>query len=359
MLASTSKKWRLFRAWSSRRPVWCTWQVTYRCNFRCGFCHYWRDPMGALPEQSLEDFAAGSKKLAQMGSLLVSLAGGEPLLRPDLVQIVREVARYHFPFVTTSGWHVTAELAEQLFTAGLWGASVSIDYADPRQHDKARGTRGAFERAEAALAHFSRARKYPWQRVNLMAVLLHDNQDQLDDLVRLAAEHDAFFMIQPYGVRKTGSTRFVAPAEGVSRRLLELKDRHANILSNRVFLSRFDQALNGGVPGCRAGTAFFNIDSCGDIAICVEERADPVANLYRDPTADIVRALNARARATNCTDCWYNCRGEVEMLYSPVSLIQSLPTLFLDRGRPSQLEARGNGRTRRASSPCNRPTVTS
>lgn len=339
MLASTTKKWRLFRAWSSRRPVWCTWQVTYRCNFRCGFCHYWKDPLGNLPEQSVDNFAAGSQRLAQMGSLLISLAGGEPLLREDLPDIVREVARYHFPFITTSGWHVTPELADELFEAGLWGASVSIDYANAKQHDKARGVKGAYDRAVAALEHFSNARKYDWQRVNLMAVLLHDNQDQIEDLIRLAADYDAFFMIQPYGVRKTGSERFVNPFADISAKMLALKDRHRNFLSNRVFLSRFDEALNGGVPGCRAGTAFFNIDSRGDIAICVEERAHPVANLYRDSAADIVRALNARADGNTCKACWYNCRGEVEMLYHPVSLVKSLPTLFFDRGCPSQIKS--------------------
>ncbi len=299
--------------------------------------------MGQTPEQTVADFAIGSGKLAQMGSLLVSLAGGEPCLREDLPQIVREVARYHFPFVTTSGWHVTAELAEELFEAGLWGASVSIDYTDPVRHDRARGVKGAFERAVAALEHFSKARKHAWQRVNLMAVLLHDNQDQIADLIKLAAEHDAYFMIQPYGVRKTGSERFRNGSAGVSSQLVHLKDKHRNFLSNRVFLSRFDQALKEGVPGCRAGQAFFNIDSRGDVAICVEERSHPVANLYRDNVADVVRALNARARGNTCMDCWYNCRGEVEMLYDPVALVKSLPTLFFDRGRPSQIKPDGQG----------------
>ena len=300
--------------------------------------------MGRLPEQSVDQLAAGAQKLAQMGSLLVSLAGGEPLLREDLLEIVRRVARYHFPFITTSGWQVTADLADELFEAGLWGASVSIDYADAKRHDQARGVKGAFDRAVAALGHFSRARRYDWQRVNLMAVLLHDNHDEIEDLIQLAAEHDAFFMIQPYGIRKTRSSRFVSPPGGVSAKLVELRDRYRNVLSNRVFLGRFDQALAEGVAGCRAGTAFFNIDSCGDIAICVEERSHPVANLYRDPAADIVRALNARARGNTCRDCWYNCRGEVEMLYDLGGLVKSLPTLFFDRGRPSQIKAAGNGR---------------
>jgi MoaA/NifB/PqqE/SkfB family radical SAM enzyme len=337
MVTSTGKKWRLFRAWSGRRPVWCAWQVTYRCNFRCAFCHYWRDPMGVLPEQTVDDFRTGSRKLARFGSLLISLAGGEPLLRPDIAQIVRTIGEFHLPFITTNGFLATPDLARDLFASGLWGISVSLDYADPKRHDKARGTPGAFERAVLALDHFARVRRHDWQRVNVMCVLLHDNLDEVEPLIKLAAEHGAFFMLQLYGVRKTGSKHFVHANDGVSasRHLLDLKRRYPNFLSNQAFLRRFDEALTGGIPGCRAGQAFFNIDSCGDIAICVEERARPVANLYRQSAQQIHERLADRARGNACRACWYNCRGEVEMLYSPRGLLNSLPML-LDHGRPSR-----------------------
>ncbi len=333
------KKWRLFRAWLSRHPVWCAWQVNYKCNFRCSFCHYWRDPDGARAEQTVDDFAAGSAKLARLGTLMISIAGGEPLLRGDVVPIVQAIGRFHFPFLTTNGWHVTAELADELFAAGLWGVSISIDYADRARHDRQRGVPGAFDRAVAALDHFRRARRFDWQRINLMSVLLHDNLDELDSLARLAAHHGAYFMVQPYSQRKTGSRRFFNHNMGISRKLLDLRARHANMLSNPYFLSRFDEAFNGGVPGCQAGRAFFNIDSAGDIAICVEERARPVANLYRDDVRTIVGALRDRSRGNACTDCWYNCRGEVESLYKPAGLLRSLPTLMFDRGHAPVVDA--------------------
>ncbi len=346
MLPSRAKKWRLFRAWSGRNPVWCAWQVTYRCDFHCGFCHYWKDPMADAPEQSIAQVREGAAKLASLGSLFISLAGGEPFMRPDLVELVREVARFHFPFVTTNGWQVTPELASELFEAGLWGASVSIDYADPAKHDKLRGKKGGFDRAVAALEHFARARVYDWQRVNLMCVLLDDNLDQIEPLIQLAAEHDAYFMIQPYGVRKTGNARFRNTSPGIGSYLVSLKRKYRNVLSNEDFLGRFDQALNGGVGGCRAGRAFFSIDSVGDVAICVEERARPVANLYRHSAMEIVRRLRNHSADNRCRDCWYNCRGEMEMLYHPISIVKSLPTLFFDRGRPSQIpDHQGNGRS--------------
>ncbi len=333
--SSTDKKLQLARAWASGSPVWCAWQVNYRCSFRCSFCSYWRDPAGDAPELPVAGFWEGSRKLSRLGALLISLAGGEPLIRPDIVQIVEAVAEWHFPFLTTNGWFANSGLADELFAAGLWGVSVSIDYADASRHDRRRGTPGAFERALRTVEAFSRARVQKWQRVNWMAVLMEDNLDQIEPMIRMAAERGAYFMLQPYGVRKTGSRRFICGEGGrVGEYLLGLRRKYSNFLSNPYFLSRFDAALNGGVPGCMAGRGFFNIDSTGSIAVCVEERERPVANLFEHSAEEIVRRLRADERPQRCRSCWYNCRGEIEALYRPDGLMLSLPTLLLDRGRP-------------------------
>jgi len=333
MLSSVDKKWRLFRAWSGGHPVWCSWQVTYRCNFRCRFCQYWAVAADAADEPPLAAYEEGSRKLARMGTLLVSLAGGEPLLRTDIARIVAAVGRYHFPFITTNGWLVTPALAAELMQAGLWGASVSIDYADGDRHDARRGMVGAAEQAWRAVELFSAARVHKWQRVNVIAVLMDDNIDQVEALLRMAAERDAYFMVQPYGQLKTGSAAYHHDDGAVSPRLLDLHARYRNFLSNPYYLGRFDQFLAGGVPSCQAGRAFFNIDETGDVAVCVERRARPVANLFRDDMPAIRRRLRDAARGHRCRMCWYNCRGEIESLYHPVGLVKSLPTLLFDRGK--------------------------
>lgn len=334
MIDSQQKKWRLFRAWASRHPVWCAWQVTYRCNFRCKFCHYWAEPLGDHPEPSPAEYADAARKLAGLGTLMVSLAGGEPFLRHDVPELIEVIGRYHFPFVTTNGWFVTPELARQVMRAGCWGASVSIDYADPARHDDRRGQPGAWEQAWRAVEWLNEARLHRWQRVNVLAVLMDDNIDQVEPLLQMAAERNAYFMVQCYGFRKTGSRAFAHNNGPVSPRLLALHRKYRNFLSNPYYLGRFDRYLHGGVPGCRAGGSFFNIDSTGDIAICVERKDRPIANLHRDDIRTIRRRLTQAAQGNTCTDCWYNCRGEVECLYRPASLLKSLPTLLLDRGRP-------------------------
>ena len=291
--------------------------------------------MGEQPERSVDDFRRGSENLAKLGSLLISLAGGEPLLREDIADVVAAVGQWHFPFVTTNGWFVTPKLADDLMAAGLWGASVSIDYADADRHDRRRGMPGAFERGLAAIEHLSKARVHKWQRVNWMTVLMEDNLDQIEPMIRMAADRDAYFMIQPYGIRKTGARRFLHDQNSsVADHLLTLRRKYPNFLSNPYFLSRFDEALDGGVPGCLAGRAFFNIDSTGDVAVCTEERARPVANLFRESARTIVKRMHANQVRKHCTACWYNCRGEVEALYNPRGVMMSLPTLLFDRGRP-------------------------
>ena len=288
--------------------------------------------MRKAPEPSVADYATGAKKLASFGSMLISLAGGEPLLRDDLAEIARAVAEFHLPFVTTNGWLVTERVARDLMEAGIWGVSVSIDYADPARHDKARGKDGAWEQAWRAVEMFSAARKYDYQRVNVMSVLLDDNLEDLERISEMAAAREAYFMVQPYGHLKTGSHKFEHNNGSVSPRLLQMWRKHRNFLSNPQYLGQFDRFMNGGVPDCRAGRAFFNIDSTGDIAICVENRHRPIANLLRDSQHRIRDRLRTYSRNNPCTSCWYNCRGEIESLYKPVSLLMSLPTFFFNRG---------------------------
>jgi len=335
-LSPLEKKLGLLRSWASGHPAWIAWQVTYRCNMRCTFCNYWRHPSRPEDELTVDGFREASRRLADLGAVLVSLAGGEPLVRDDIVDIVEAVARYHFPFITTNGWNATPEMADALFRAGCWGVSVSLDYADAAQHDAQRGRAGAFDRAVAAVETLSKARRHDWQRVNVMCVLLNDNLGEVERLLRLAARLDAYVMVQPYARLKTGDASF-EPTERVSAELLRLRETYPNFLSNPHFLSRFDRYLaDGGVPNCLAGRAFCNIDERGDVALCVEHRARPLGNILTTEPGELVRRLHRAARRNRCTQCWYNCRGEIEALYTVPGLIRSLPTYLFNRGRPSQ-----------------------
>jgi MoaA/NifB/PqqE/SkfB family radical SAM enzyme len=335
---AAEKKWGLLRTWSARHPLWCAWQVTYRCNFRCNFCGYWHDPMGAEAEPTVAQYSEGSRKLASLGTMIMSIAGGEPFLREDLPDIIRAVDEYHVPFMTTNGWLVTEESAKAVMAAGLWGISISIDHADPAKHDARRGVVGAWEQAWRAVEMLSAARTHSRQRINVMAVLMDDNLDDLPKLMAMAAERKAYFMVQPYGYLKTGSHAHEHNDGPVAPRLLELARQWPNFVSSPAYLAKFDEFLHGGVPGCKAGRAFFNIDSTGDIAMCVERRPTPIANLFSDDIRTIRDRLRAAGDGNDCTECWYNCRGEVESLYQPIGLARRLKTFLNDLGQAPQRE---------------------
>jgi len=328
-LTPSEKKARLVRAYLGRHPVWCAWQVTYRCNFRCRICSYWKEPHSAAEELSPAEFARGARNLARNGSMLINLAGGEPMLRRDLAEVVAALARWHFPLVTTNGWRIPPERARRLWDAGLWGVSVSIDYPDAARHDAQRGVEGAWHETVRAVETFRDTRTADHQRVNVMAVLTADNQADLEGVVQLADRLGANVMVQPYGVLKTGDASH-RPRPPVSPHLLDLHRRYGAFLSNPYFLARFDEALDGGVPGCRAGQATFNIDQEGLVAKCVEDRGRPVGSIVETPMPVLERRLRERWRANRCRACWYNCRGEVEALYSARGLATALPLLLAD-----------------------------
>src|SRR4026207_1405520 len=70
-----------------RKPVLVHFEVTLRCNARCGFCDYWKTPAEAKAEE-LTSFADAARFFNPM---LVTFTGGEPLLRRDLEELVAAV----------------------------------------------------------------------------------------------------------------------------------------------------------------------------------------------------------------------------------------------------------------------------
>ena len=67
----------------------------------------------------MRDYVRIADELRELGCFLVSLEGGEPFSRPDLVEIVRAFGKHHLPVLFTNGWLVTKDNANALWDAGL------------------------------------------------------------------------------------------------------------------------------------------------------------------------------------------------------------------------------------------------
>jgi MoaA/NifB/PqqE/SkfB family radical SAM enzyme len=317
-----SKKARLVAGYLKGRPIWCTWQVVPRCESACAFCDH-RSESGA-PEPELESCRRIVRELTAQGALLVSLSGGEPFLRSDLPELVALLAEAHFPLLTTDGCLVTRPRARAVWEAGLEAASVRLDHADPELQDRAVGVPGAHARALVGLRALAAERTRPSQQVNVKARLTGPDVTGLPELLKLAGDHGATVTVEP------AFPLTPRPPARLADRLREMKGRYPNLRTGSYFLSRLDEAMSGGVGGCRAGQAFFNVDHHGRVSKCIEFRGpeDRVGSLEEKGSAKVLGRLKGVHAANSCTSCWYAYRGEVESLYTLRGLLGALPGLL-------------------------------
>src|SRR5882672_8221897 len=136
------------------RPYVVSWNLTYRCNLACEHCYL---DAGGTPLVDTENFADRSElnteecfrvidEIAAFAPECVTiLTGGEPLLRRDILEIVRRAAeRGLWVVVGTNGVRITENVALRLAEAGARGLSLSLDALDPDRHDRFRKVRGAW-----------------------------------------------------------------------------------------------------------------------------------------------------------------------------------------------------------------------
>jgi len=130
-----------------RRPV-VVWNCTRRCNLKCRHCY---SDSGAAyapaDELTTEEARRLIDDIAAFGCPAMLFSGGEPCLRPDLVELVAR-ARERGVRVTlsTNGTLITAELARSLASVGISYIGVSFD-GDEATHDAFRGVPGAYRRS--------------------------------------------------------------------------------------------------------------------------------------------------------------------------------------------------------------------
>jgi radical SAM protein with 4Fe4S-binding SPASM domain len=135
----------------AKRPV-VVWNVTRQCNLHCRHCYASagsaRSPDELTPAEGralIEELACGVPALV--------FSGGDPLLRPDLLDLVRlAVDRGIHAALSTNGTLIDGMAARRLGEAGIGYVGVSLDGIG-ELHDRFRGLRGAYERALEGLRH--------------------------------------------------------------------------------------------------------------------------------------------------------------------------------------------------------------
>jgi MoaA/NifB/PqqE/SkfB family radical SAM enzyme len=306
---------RLIEGFLREKPIHAIIQVSNRCNLSCGFCSFWERPADKKDEMNLEDFEVISAKLAEAGSMIISIEGGEPTLRPDIAGIIRAFARYHHPIMFTNGWKITEKLATQIWDAGLTEIGVSLDYAKPEQHDDHRGLKGTFDAALRAVDILRDTAPHGGRQMVMISVIMHDNVDQLEDLLKISRDKGVSHQMTLISTGGDGRHERAQhlPPKNIGARLLELKQKYPHFVTFSGYLEAIDRFLEGDVrTPCWAGERFLNVDHMGDVSPCIEKLHLKAGNLRRDPWVMIAERLRSYEETKNCTDCMTACRGFVE-----------------------------------------------
>ncbi|HZQ24035.1 MAG TPA: radical SAM protein [Terriglobales bacterium] len=171
--STRSKLWDMLRVIRHGGPALCNIAVTNSCNARCDFCNF---ANGKVPRHNLRwiDAARLEDALAILyarGIRYVSFFGGEPLLHPDLPDMIAaSVAAGMAPALITNGWLLSSRL-DELAAAGLKTVYVSIDSPVLAAHERNRGLPGVGERIRLATTRMQDLGMTPLAQVTMSKLI--------------------------------------------------------------------------------------------------------------------------------------------------------------------------------------------
>ncbi len=205
--------------------------VTDRCNYRCVYC---RTGNGAetLGELSIAEYARMMRQFVALGVDKIRFTGGEPLLRRDLLELVRETAQMRSPFapdepldlaLTTNG-HLLSPMARDLKAAGLRRVTVSMDAVDPEIFARITRVPNSFGRVRDGVRAAQDAGLGP---VKVNCVLLRGfNDSQIEAFAEFSRREQVivrFIEFMPLEEERTWSPEVVVRLEEIVARLEKVR----------------------------------------------------------------------------------------------------------------------------------------
>jgi MoaA/NifB/PqqE/SkfB family radical SAM enzyme len=302
-------------AWltARKRPVLVNFEVTLRCNARCGFCNYWQTPASTRQAES-QSFADAARFF---NPLMITFTGGEPLLRRDLEDLVSAVARairVKYMTILTYGGLLTVDRARSLWDAGINQFNISLDFLDGR-HDAERGIPGLTDKI---LSTIPRLRAAGIDSIRFNTVIRNDNLDQLVPIVHRAASLGCGVNFSTYTSLKNGNADPVLAAsetlDSTIAQLLAYKRRRRGVItSSDYYLAQIPRYVRGELrEPCQSGLRTIHIDPTGHIKRCPDFPTDGHWTTY------------AGYQPIDCNACFYACRGEAQ---APVRLSRVLDVM--------------------------------
>ncbi len=181
-------------------PLWLLAELTYRCPLQCPYCSNPLDFANSEQELSTEQWLSVLRQGRELGAAQLGFSGGEPLVRPDLPELIAEARKLgYYTNLITSGLGLTDAKVDAFADAGLDHIQVSFQASDPELNNAVAGSRKAFEQ-KLAMAEAVKAAGYP---MVLNFVIHRHNIHQMVDIIdlceRLGADYVELATCQYYG----------------------------------------------------------------------------------------------------------------------------------------------------------------
>ncbi len=172
---------------AEKRPDYCDLILLENCMLRCKMCHMLRcekeiDLVSSLYYEKFID-----SLYSYFGNdMQLLFVGGEPLLKPGIIDLVQTASsKGFFTSLTSNGFLIDRKMAFSIMNAGISSMALSIDSLDPKIHDMLRGRSGVTKRVLKALEYVS-AYKTPEQSICVVATIMAPNLDTIIPLCEWA-----------------------------------------------------------------------------------------------------------------------------------------------------------------------------
>jgi len=276
---------------STGHPVMAQIVPMRRCNLACAYCNEYDDVSKPVP---LEEMLRRIDHLARLGTSIITISGGEPLLHPELDQIIARI-RYHgrVAGMITNGYLLVPERIQRLNKAGLDHLQISIDNVQPDEISKK-----SLKVLDKKLQWLSEHADF---HVNINSVVGGGIKNPQDALT-IGRRAVGLGFTSTIGIIHDGDGQ-LKPLGGEERSVwTEMRSWKKKNYSQ---FNKFQEAIANAQPNdwrCRAGSRYLYICENGLVHYCSQQRGFPGVPLAEYTKADLKREfLTEKTCAPHCT----------------------------------------------------------
>ena len=296
-----------------------------RCNLACAYCNEYDDHSKPVP---LEEMYRRVDKLAELGTTVIVISGGEPLMHPEIEQIIARIRKHGIiAGMITNGYLLVPERIKKLNEAGLEHLQISIDNLQPDEI--------SFKSLKVLDKKLEMLREHAEFHVNINSVV-GGGVKHPDDALVIGRRAQQLGFTSTVGIIHDGEGQ-LKPLDPESLRVFyEVRKLEK---SSYARLNHFQEKIAHGEPNtwrCRSGSRYLYICENGLVHYCSQQRGFPGVPLAEYTTEDVKHEfITEKYCAPNCT----------------VSCVHQ--TSFMDFWRAPQTEQGFRPRARNSAAPAN------